>query len=360
MTTASAAHDDVTVLIPLHRSAQWFDVVDANIERLLPRVRMIVSDPFGEDDTLDRLRAKWSSPRIEFVGRRPLERGWVAHYNDLLERCSTTFFLWLAHDDEIDADYVDRCRDAIDADPGATGAFGGIDPIDGFGASGPLVECPSRVVEGGSRGALDALAGWTLGIAFRSVFRTEGSRPIPHTTAIDEWADLVWLFGRLLDGPLVHVPGARYRKRFVADSTHTEWRDDLLGPLLVVHLAEEVARIEDPTERLATLRALGEWSASHSRYLVGRADEEAAAERRRRSEAAQALEAERGTVEILRGDLARLDAHVAEVTADRDDARRAIAVILGSARWRVGGAVVGAVARPGRLLRRLRRTPRRG
>ena len=97
--------DEVTILVPLHRSASEFGCVNDNLRRLAPHVRIVVSDATGEDDTLERLRSLWvDHSNVSFVGSRPLKRGWVTHYIDLLDRCETTWFMWLPHDDEIDVE----------------------------------------------------------------------------------------------------------------------------------------------------------------------------------------------------------------------------------------------------------------
>lgn len=340
------ATSDVTVLVPLHRSAPFIGVVEANLSRLVPRCRVIISDATGDDDTLDRLSGRWAGhPCVELAGPRPLGAGWVDHYNDLLARCRTAWFMWLAHDDEIDETYVDRCLAAVRSTPGAIGAFGRIEPVDGTDPqSAPAPMCAPGVVPGGVDSALAAVADWDLGTAFRSVF-TADVPPIAHTTDTDEWADLVWLFGRLLDGPMVHVTDVAYRKRYRPDSTHAGWRAELEGPLLAPFLAAEILRVVEPTRRRAVLSALGEWSAGHAHRTIERSRAEVRDQERRGDALQTALGHEHVAVERLR--------------SEADGLRRSMDDLRRSSTWRVGSAIVGAVGLPGRLLRRFRRERRR-
>lgn len=338
-------NDEVTILVPLHRSAEWLGVVEGNLARLAPHHRVIVSDAMGLDDTLDELSMRWSThPSVELVGPRAIETGWVPHYNDLLERCRTPWFMWLAHDDEIDADYIDRCRAAARSVPGAVGAFGRIEPIEvpGFESEwSPM--CEPGVVVGGLDGALAAIDGWNLGVAFRSVFRV-AAPPIARTTGDDEWADLVWIFGRLLSGPLVHVDEAVYRKRFGPGGTHRRWRASAQGPLLAPFLVDELDRAGSAADRRAALTGIAEWAAGHTLRTLEQSDRRVRDQEARGDVLQAALESEHAAVEQLR--------------ADVDSLSERIEALYASLTWRVGSGLVGAVQRPLQLLRWLRRSTR--
>lgn len=217
----------MTVLIPLHRSARFLDVVEANLARLAGGVRIVVSDADAADDTLARLRAAWSGePTIDWRGPRPIAPGWVSHYNDLLLAVGTRYAMWLPHDDEIDLHYVVACRAALIGDPTLVAAVGVIDPVAGPGLRTPIPPAfPAAAVVERYRAAANAyLVHWDPGILARAVLDTTRVRPLPSTTTRDEWADEVWAYGVCLDGPVVSVPDAVYRKRFLTRSTHTGWR----------------------------------------------------------------------------------------------------------------------------------------
>lgn len=296
--------DDVTILVPLHRSASEFGCVNDNLRRLVPHVRIIVSDPTGEDDTLERLRSLWvDHSNVSFVGSRPLKRGWVAHYIDLLDRCLTTWFMWLPHDDEIDVDYVKRCLVAAKSVPGAIGAFGRIDSIVGEGLDEvrhPV--CPDRVIGGSAEAAVNIVQRWNLGVAFRGVFQRELVGPLRSTTVNDEWADVVWVFGLLVLSPLVSEPTAVYRKRHHRGTTHAAWRFDRYVQTVVPFLIDELATV-DTAERRRALAGLAEWSGDDAVGRLELARTEMAMHRAQSESLESELHCANESIEVLRGEI---------------------------------------------------------
>lgn len=249
--------DPVSILIPLHRSERFVDVVVGNVDRLSATCEVAVSDP-EDDAVLDHVRARVREPdRVRWFGPRPLEPGWVSHYNDLLATVETDSFLWLPHDDEIDLDYVRRCRAALGA--GVIAATGVVEPIEGHGTWSPVIP-PMHESVTSERGtytcrANELLFEWNLGIPMRSVFSTERVRPILDTDDASTFADVVWCYGLGLDGEIVEVADARYHKRFYAESTHAAWTRHL-HPTALPHLVREVRRRPDIPHSVAIIDEL--------------------------------------------------------------------------------------------------------
>jgi hypothetical protein len=134
--------------------------------------------------------------------------------------------MWLAHDDEIDLDYVRACRAALREQPPAIAAVGVILPVEEEGLATPTPpQFPGAAALSGYRFAANGLLiRWDPAILARAVLDTARVRPLPSTTAREEWADEVWAYGVCLDGPIVCVADAVYRKRFRPRSTHAGWR----------------------------------------------------------------------------------------------------------------------------------------
>jgi hypothetical protein len=224
-----------TVLVPLHRSARWFDVVAGNIDRVAPVASVMVSDVTGVDDTLERLRQRFAGQAgVSFLAPRPLAPGWVAHSNDLLARTSTPYAMWLPHDDEIDASWITESEELLDARPDVVATLGDVTGI--YEPEGT----PSywtHVLEPSFTSTIDfdrcvsavrtAVVGDTsnLGALFRVVFRSRSAPPLPRFLEGDEWADVLWAVRLLTGGAIARLPSARYRKRFYDGNTHGSWRD---------------------------------------------------------------------------------------------------------------------------------------
>ncbi|WP_291378071.1 glycosyltransferase family A protein [Demequina sp.] len=222
-----------TVLIPLHRSLPWVEVVERNARALAPVAHVVVSDAGEADDALAVLRDRLADvDQVSFVGRRAIDPGWVAHCNDLQASVTTEFHMWLAHDDEIGADWVVSAERELDANPAATLACGSITELPATEASSVdhqlrRVECAPELsstdarVRAAAMLSLLAQDAAPLGLLFRSVQRSAATRPLPHREG-DVFSDVVWALDVVAHAPVV-VTTAVYRKRWHPDSEHASW-----------------------------------------------------------------------------------------------------------------------------------------
>lgn len=218
----------ITVLIPLHNGAKFKDVVRRNLETLSNYCKFIVSDATEQDGLLGELKAEFTGrSEIKFMGRRELDPGWLPHYNYLLGLVETEFFMWLPQDDEIQQDYLFLNVENLRQKDQLIGSFGTIVSLRANTEARfdfpPMPKLPSAH---SNQRANFFLKKWNhLGVPFRAVFRTARVRPLlPTNLSNHEWADIVWIYGTLLDGPLAQVQEALYYKRFYPESTHAKWR----------------------------------------------------------------------------------------------------------------------------------------
>jgi hypothetical protein len=222
-----------TVLIPLHRSAPWRSLVEANIARLHEHCRIVVSDAHEHDDTLTQVRTRFGQlATVDTVGARDLAPGWVAHVNDLMARAETEFALWLPHDDEIGPEWVLEAERALDRRPDAAIACGrlassshsepdlavSLDP-DPVLASRSRIRRLSRAIAHIERGD-PAL----LGMLFRGVVRRELVPPMPERDEHGSWSDIFWALSLLTRGAAVPTT-ATYEKTWHGGSTVQRWTD---------------------------------------------------------------------------------------------------------------------------------------
>ncbi len=243
-----------TVSIPLHRSAHWTESISSNIERLASHCRIVVSDATQLDGTLDLLAQRFAGAAgVEFLGRRELGDGWVAHCNDLLARCGSEFAMWLPHDDEVGADWIAQGEALLDERPDAVVAVGTL--IDAQETAADATH-PARVelhpaFESPDSDERMAVALFStvlgnasdLGLLFRGLVRRREAPQLPTEPAHGAWADLFWAVRLLSRGAAVRMPTAQYAKRWVVDSARTPWpglRDDpaLRGARIPAALAD--------------------------------------------------------------------------------------------------------------------------
>lgn len=218
----------LTVLIPLHKGNEFKDVVHRNLQRLYQHCRFIVSDATEQDALLAELMSEFRERSdIKFVGRRDLASGWLPHYNDLLGLVDTEFFMWLPQDDEVHPSYLSLNVLNLERRQSLIGSFGTIvslrHNLEARVDFPPMPKLPKAHL---NRRANYFLENWNhLGVPIRAVFRTARVRPLLSTNLPNhEWADMVWVYGVLLDGEIAQVQEALYYKRFYPGSTHNKWR----------------------------------------------------------------------------------------------------------------------------------------
>jgi hypothetical protein len=235
----------ITVAIPLHEGARWYDAVCGNLERCKGAARFIISDATCRDELLPRLRSQFDGRNdIAWLGRREIARGWAPHCNDLLDRAETPLFMWLPQDDEIDRDWLEKARIALDRRPAAVMACGkalaregpGLQLTSGLHAR-PEYESSllSERLEAAGKHLLSDPG--SLGLFFRGVFRRERLPRLPDVGEGQEWSDLYWVLSLLALGPVEPID-AVYLKAWHSANTHGKWRPFIKDPAFIGHVVE--------------------------------------------------------------------------------------------------------------------------
>jgi GT2 family glycosyltransferase len=221
----------VSVGIPLYRSRRFLQIIIENIEAIdYPNVEIIVSDRHLFDDTVELLKQRFGSDtRFTFLEGRD-ELNWVENFNLLMRQSRGKYFVSMAHDDSFPSNYVSQLVSALEERPDAVMAFARVEQlsVDGFLPTFPFSNPPISEGEPWSiNSSLRLLTLWQLWIAFRGMVRRE---------VIQQWqlyvrqtyknirADIYWVFGLSLKGPLVFVPSVHCTKRFYRSSAGAGWR----------------------------------------------------------------------------------------------------------------------------------------
>ncbi|MAF10180.1 hypothetical protein CMK11_06975 [Candidatus Poribacteria bacterium] len=127
---------DVTIGLPVYNGEAYLDVAITGLRtQSYPSFRLLISDNASTDGTEDICREHADDDaRIEFV-RHPANLGAGANFQFVLDQARTPYFMWAAHDDLRNADYVASLRSALEADPSAALAFGDVHEISPAGES---------------------------------------------------------------------------------------------------------------------------------------------------------------------------------------------------------------------------------
>ena len=219
--------NSVTIAIPLHKSLKFSEIIVGNIERLAAHCKIIVSDCTEEDNLLKDLENKYREiQNVRIIGKRNIEKGWINHWNDLMNEVHTEYFMWLSHDDEIDLNWVSENLQNLLKNAQLAGSFG---LLCTYLENGKLVENCARfplIIKNNRKFLANSLIeNWNLGIATRAVWAKSKVLPILNThEPNDEWGDIVWIYGILLEHKIGQISNVSYRKRLYVGSTHSYWR----------------------------------------------------------------------------------------------------------------------------------------
>jgi len=268
-----------TVLVPLHRAAEWHDRVLGTVRELADVADVIVSDADTVDDTLERLsRELHGLPGVQLLGRRTLAPGWVAHCNDLQQRASTSFIMWMPQDDRVEPEWITLGERALDARPEAVIAVGSmvleyddgttevLPPIDDYAQDSAV----DRVRSALQRQFFTGPPG--LGHAYRGVQRAAASIPLPRFSVdgIDPesgWkADVLWAMRLLSHGPFEPI-AATYRKTVHSASASGRWEGENLVRGFRRNLVDALDGLS-PDDRLALIAEIWDDEASRLRRRV--------------------------------------------------------------------------------------------
>jgi hypothetical protein len=246
---------NVTIAIPLHRSLEYKDIVLGNIDRLAGHCKIILSDCTEEDNLLKDLEIQFRAVKnVRTIGKRSLSIGWLPHWNDLMNEVKTEYFMWLSHDDEIDLDWVSANLQNLMDNPEFAGSFGLLVQILEDGSLKEFGDRLPSTTRNNRKNLANQLIGcWNLGIATRAVWIKSKVLPFLRTQdPMDEWGDVIWIYGILLEHPISQVSTVSYRKRWYEGSAHSYWRglDIVLARNL---LQREIERRNLPSEISAEL-----------------------------------------------------------------------------------------------------------
>lgn len=130
-TAAPPARPRVTIGVPVWNGEDLLPgALDALLAQRFGDFELIISDNASTDSTPE-ICARYvaADPRVRYV-RQPVNHGPLANFHALLDEARGEYFMWAAHDDLWEPDFLARLARELDERPGAVLAFCGYDIID--------------------------------------------------------------------------------------------------------------------------------------------------------------------------------------------------------------------------------------
>ena len=201
----------VSIGLPVFNGAACLaETLESLVGQTLRELELIISDNASTDATPEICRRfAEQDPRIRYF-RQPVTVPVTDNFIFVLAQAKAPYFMWAAHDDLRDPDFVERLAAALDENDDAILAFGDVvEIVDGMPRSLPL-----RFANGelSARARLRNAALLQLHNLY-GLWRTERLRAI-RWRHNDWWHDTPPMMAAAMLGEFVHVPGVLFRYQY--------------------------------------------------------------------------------------------------------------------------------------------------
>jgi glycosyltransferase involved in cell wall biosynthesis len=206
---------DVVVAVPVFNGEKYLDsALRSALAQSVPPRHVVVFDNCSTDGTIDIAREYLPDAGVNVAS---VNAGAVANFNRAVLETESTYFQWLAADDRLLPQYLEKCLAALSREPDAPAAIGGVRFID---PEGQILR-EQRFMELDSRGAGPRLRAflrqkrWTEAYALYRRVELEASPMLAPEYAADVL--LTWWF--LLRGRLAVVDDIIWEYREYPEKT---------------------------------------------------------------------------------------------------------------------------------------------
>lgn len=198
---------NICVGMPVYNGAKTLGSVLKNItSQSFRNIEIIISDN-GSTDNTPSICKKFAAQdnRIQYF-RQARTISPTANFNFVLQKASTPFFMWAAHDDTRDLEFIEKLFNALDTNPKAILAFGDvIEYMDGTGSPLPLDffnanRTPVQRLYWAATSQLHHLYG---------LWRTQALRQITWRH-VNWWHDTPLMMAAAILGDFLYVPGVEF------------------------------------------------------------------------------------------------------------------------------------------------------
>jgi glycosyltransferase involved in cell wall biosynthesis len=169
---------------------------------------LVISDNGSTDGSSELLRSvAESDPRVRYIRQDPPIRAYD-NFHFVLDQARGEYFMWAAHDDTRDTDFVEKMVEALDRNGEAVLAFGDLNIVTPEDPAGEIK--PYAFATKGMGRMKRLLHGSRLQCYhIYGLWRTSAIREVPYAYC-SWWPDLPMMLAAAVLGPFVHVPGTRF------------------------------------------------------------------------------------------------------------------------------------------------------
>lgn len=231
----------VTVGMPVRNGGSMFPIaLESVLRQDYPNLEIVISDNQSDDGTARVIaEACERDARIRSI-RPPSLLTAFGHFEFVMRQARGQYFLWAAHDDVRDADFVSRLVEALQAHPEAVLAFGDLHVTTEVGREGGLK--PFEFDNAGKgKAARMRKAALQQCYHIYGVWRSDVLQRIPFIFN-SWWPDLPIMVTAAGMGIFWHVPGVRFhyyeipktnqeRAQYQDNSAKFDWRARVLRTL---------------------------------------------------------------------------------------------------------------------------------
>ena len=209
MVSEGQARPKVSIGFPIRNGG---DLLEGALRSVLQQteqdLEIIVSDN-GSNDGSSELLKKFAAEdnRIRYTCQDPPVRAYDKfHY--VLGQARGEFFMWAAHDDTRDPDFIARLLAALERDPTAVLAFGDLNIVTPEDSLGMIMPFSFQTAGMGRLARLAKLSRLQCYYIY-GLWRTVAIRRVPYAYCA-WWPDLPMMLSAAVLGTFIHVPGTRF------------------------------------------------------------------------------------------------------------------------------------------------------
>lgn len=208
----------VSIGIPVHNGARYIRQCIASLSKqTYHNIELIISDNASTDQTYALCKKiKDKNKRISLF-RMKNNKGAIANFNFVLRKANGKYFMWAAHDDLFDKNYIKELILELEMHPKAILAISAVTNFDDHGRKLNFYLKFNRLSQ-----SIDALKVYLLhpryvGTLFYGIYRTSVIKRVKFyqdkRPYYNGQSDIITIFKVLLCGDLIYIPKLLFHKR---------------------------------------------------------------------------------------------------------------------------------------------------